>query len=423
MSYLPKKAVLAGVKTRCKKSKDTEITVYEAYFGYDPFTRKPKRIQNTDAKKLKEQIERFYIEHQTGGDAAARLSPVEALDAREAIDTLATAKLGISLTECVRRFLAGHSAAEKGKDVISLGDAYGKFMAAQFGKSQPYLKALRMHVGKFVELFGSAKPITDVTAVIVKADLTERLLDEKDQRTWKTYNNHLGDIKTFMGWCAKPEQAFIAASPLVGMEKLKPDWKDPEFMRPAAVAKLFAYLYRRREDPVVRTDLAYAVLSFFCGMRTSEIERVADGEGSIRIDLNDRFIRVVKPKGVTNGIRPRCFRIPDTAYAWMSAFDFIQAAQTPNLRFRKKMMRYAKDAGVKVPTNAGRHTFITMHTAAFHDPNLLSSIVGNSETVRSNSYDGVTSEKEGKEYFTLTPERCVEMQNLIQNSEKPKRES
>ena len=132
---------------------------------------------------------------------------------------------------------------------------------------------------------------------------------------------------------------------------------------------------------------------------------MADGEDSIRIDLQDRFIRVVKPKGVTNGIRPRCFRIPDTAYAWMSAFDFIQAAQTPNLRFRKKMMRYAKDAGVKVPTNAGRHTFITMDVAAYGKPEETQAKVGTSATMRAENYCGLASKAEGLAYFKILPKK------------------
>lgn len=36
-------------------------------------------------------------------------------------------------------------------------------------------------------------------------------------------------------------------------------------------------------------------------------------------------------------------------------------------------------------------------------PNLLSSIVGNTEGVRVHSYDGVEVEKNGKAYFAITP--------------------
>lgn len=413
MSYLPKKVVLAGIKSRTRTRNGNPTTIYEAYFGYDPFTKKPKRLQGTDLKRLKEDIERFYIEHKTGGDAAARLSPVEALDAREAIDTLSAHQMSISLTECVRRFLAGQTAADKSTAVITVGAAYEKFLAAQFGKSKDYLRSLRSHVGKWIELFGSGKPITDVTPQQVKDDLTERLVDEDDQKTWKTYNNHLGDIKTFMSWCAKMEQHFIDRSPLEGMAKLKPDWKDPEYMKAADVAQLFAVMRRHADERP--QDLAYAVLSFFCGMRQSEIARTPLGKDAINISIEDRFIRVGKPKGITNGVKPRCFTIPDQALAWMRGFDFMAAIVQTNPNFRRRLVIYAEEAKIKLPGNCGRHTFITMHSAAYHDPKLLSSIVGNSEDVRANAYDGIVSEKEGREYFAILPEPVqIQVQNSAQ---------
>jgi hypothetical protein len=66
-------------------------------------------------------------------------------------------------------------------------------------------------------------------------------------------------------------------------------------------------------------------------------------------------------------------------------------------------VKYAKEAGVSLPENAGRHTFITMYAAAYHDQAKLTSIVGNTEGVRANSYDGVEVETNGVAYFAIMP--------------------
>ena len=138
-------------------------------------------------------------------------------------------------------------------------------------------------------------------------------------------------------------------------------------------------------------------------MRQIEIERVREGDSSVRISLEDCFIRVIKCKGSLRGVRPRAFRIPEQAEAWMRSFDFLAAVKTPNVRFRAHMNEYAKTAGVTLPKNAGRHTFITMYEAVHHDANALSAIVGNTEGVRSRSYNGVELEREGKAYFAIMP--------------------
>ena len=75
-----------------------------------------------------------------------------------------------------------------------------------------------------------------------------------------------------------------------------------------------------------------------------------------------------------------------------------------NNYFRRHLVKYAAKAEIKLPGNAGRHTFITMFAAAYHDQPLLTSIVGNTEGVRANSYDGMEIEANGKAYFSITPE-------------------
>ena len=375
MSYLPKKSVIDGIRARKRVRNGSETTIYDAYLGYDPFSGKQKRMQNADLDKLKAEIDKFYVAHKVGGDAAVRLKAHEALDAREALDLLAQRGKGVSLTEVVRRWLGGAGAAPVSDKTI--GDAYDGFMASLVGKSPDYLKTLRSHIGSFISEFGRDTPLSSVTAQAVVRNLKERILDKDNEKTWKTYNNHLGDLKTFFGWCAKSEQGFLGSSPIADVKKLVLRYHDPEYVKADEIGRLFgALVCHADENPA---DLADAILSFFCGMRQCEIERVREGPGAVEINLDEGFVIVKKGKGYTRGIRKRSFTLSEQAKAWMRSFDFMAAVAVSNKQFRRHLVERAKEAKVKLPKNAGRHTFITMYAAAYHDQAKLTSIVGNTE--------------------------------------------
>ena len=87
----------------------------------------------------------------------------------------------------------------------------------------------------------------------------------------------------------------------------------------------------------------------------------------------------------------------------MTAFDFMDGAATRNTKFRQHLVEAAEAAKVKLPKNAGRHTFITMFEAVHHDANALTAIVGNTDDVRSKSYNGVELRPEGEAYFAILP--------------------
>ena len=88
MSYRQKKDVLATVKYREHTVKGKKYAGYVAYFGTDPFTKKPVRVMRDSMEELEKEVKSFYLRHQTGGDAAARLTALQAIDAKNAFDAL-----------------------------------------------------------------------------------------------------------------------------------------------------------------------------------------------------------------------------------------------------------------------------------------------------------------------------------------------
>lgn len=400
--YRSKKEVLSSVKEHTIVKNGKNYTTFDAFLGSDPITKKKIRIARTSFAELKKYIDDFYKKLSTGGDAAVHLDYSQSLDARNAYDLIAQHKLGLSLVDCVQMILSGKIADAKTiNSDISVGEAWERFQISIEPRSDAYKRCIKSRVGAWVTSFGASRMLAEITAAEVKQDLMTRVYDPNDMKKWKTYNNILGDIKTFIHWCCSVEQGLLGTDPLLGMKKLEIGYRQPEYMKAEAVEKLFRVLEsHKQERPEVLAD---AILSFFCGMRQIEIERVREGEEAIKISLEDNFIRVIKCKGSLRGIRPRAFKIPDQAAAWMRSFDFMNAVMKPNPSFREHLKAYAAEAKIKLPKNAGRHTFITMYEAAYHDEKALSGIAGNTEGVRSRSYNGVEIEREGKAYFKIMP--------------------
>jgi site-specific recombinase XerD len=399
MAYLRKTDVLAAIKTRTQCIHGVNYTIYEAYLGISPLTKKPIRKAANSIEKLRKAINDFYQRLSSGGDASTLLNPYQSIDARNALDMLAKAKSSMTLTECVRRVLESEDALKP--CTTTLGEAFRRYYTQQEkdGKSAGHLKSLRHRTGAWVERFGGERMVSEVTAKEIAEYLEKTFLKTGAEKEKTTYNGRLDYIKTFVKWCAAPEQGYIKENPAAAMKPKMQGHRDPEYMRPAAVEKLFRALEKRGG-----ADLACAILSFFCGMRQEEIMRAPEGDSAIVIDLEEKYIRVVKCKGSTRGIRPRAFTIPEQALAWMRSMpDFAAAVRTPNWNFRDHLVEAGNEAGVRVPENAGRHTFCTMFDAAHHDDNALSAIAGNTPSIRDKHYNGVAKPQDGRDYFAIMP--------------------
>ena len=398
MSYLQKRDVLASIKTRSLVHNGENYIISEAYLGTEPYSKKPVRLASKSETKLKKKIEEFYRKLNAGGDYAVLLTAYQSADARNALDLLKKNGLEISLTECVRRIV------EKGsgeKCSTKLSEAYSKYIAAQEGKSEHHVRAVKSRVGTFVTSFGGDRLLSELTAKEVGENLERRFYDKKTEEQKTTYNNHLGYIKSFVSWCVNPEQGYITTNPLEYMKQKVKVWRDVEYLAAEDCDALFHFMEGENE---YATDLADCILSFMCGMRQSEIERVRLGKSAVVINLDEKFIRVIACKGATKGIQPRVFTIPDNAYRWMKSFDFMDAVMQPNTKFREHLREIADKAGIThLPKNCGRHTFCTMFDAAFHDQVQLTAIAGNSEDIRARHYNGLATEKEGRRFFAILP--------------------
>ena len=395
MSYLQKKEVEATIKRREHTVKGKVYVSYEAYFGTDPFSKKPVRKSRGTEEELKKDIKDFFLRHQSGGDAAVRLTAVQALDAKNAFDELSAAGESITLTEAVRAYLGGSLRVSGNASTITIGKAWQEFYD---GKPEGDDKRKhRYSSGKFVNNYGPDRPLALVTAKEI-ADYLEKNYGALKP---KTYNSHLLSIKTFLNWCTKGQQKYISFSPAKEVEFKPEPWEEPEYMKPADVEQLFRLLESVKDRHP--EYLAQAIVGFFCGTRAVEIRRMAMIEGAAKIHLDDETIRIAMGKGFQRGKMPRSFQIEPTAMAWIKSFDFLGALKKVNKNTIVEIYKLARKHKIPVFQNCVRHTFITYHVAAFGDPAKTQAMVGTSARYRAMNYCGLASRADGEAYFKIWP--------------------
>jgi integrase len=203
-----------------------------------------------------------------------------------------------------------------------------------------------------------------------------------------------------MEWCARSVRRYVSVNPLSDMDRRAVPYSEPKFMRAPDVEKLMRAL---EAHPDAALLVCYAAMTFFCGIRGAEIHRLADCPDDIMLD--DETIRISMPKGWTKGIKPRMVRLTDNALAWLMAYDARSNMNRNTPLILEKITAVARQIGVEYPRNVARHTFVTMHCAAFEDAAKTESMVGTSAQMRAKNYQGLVSHKEAVAYFEIMPEK------------------
>ena len=420
MSYLPKAIVEKSIKKRVRRDKQGRERVgYEAYFGTDPFTKFAVRMTRASEEELKKDITDFYRRHQSGGDAAVRLTPIEAIDAKNALDLLHEAGVKISLADAVRGYLNGDAQKKVVDSGVTVGEAYSAYITKKYGgfpkrrndgtrdpnDYYPDRDKAIATVGKWVLSAGHDTILANVTA----KDVVDYLMANYGTHKPKTYNSHFFYLGTFFNWCTKDEQKYLSVNPIKNVRPKPEPWEEPACMKVEDVARLFKVLEAEKDEHP--EYLAQAIVGFFCGTRACEIQRMAMVDDAAKIHLDDETVRIVKGKGYQCGKRPRAFHIEATAMAWIKSFDFLDALKKVNKKTVADIYKLARKHNIPVFQNCVRHTFITYHVAAFGDPAKTQAIVGTSAKYRAENYCALASKGAGEAYFKILPSANDNPQN------------
>lgn len=402
MSIRDYKTAIASIKARPRVVNGKEYPLFEVYLGTSPLTKKPVKLTASSIPRLKEDIAAYYSEHKESGDLITLLSPMQAMDAKYAIALLAERNCKLTLAECVRIALE-QKEAQKCKSTV-LNKAYEGYLNYKRKQSEAELHKTYNTVGRFVNVIGRSRQ----TASITLADVQSYLASNFDNRAPRTYNANLCYLRTFFRWCMKPSQRYMSEDPSASLEPKVLEWKKPSYMKPWDVEKLFRIL----ETPEMKKEhpeyLALAVTQFFVGVRREEALRISRDSDAATILLEDETIRIEKGKGHTRGRSPRTAHIEPNAVAWMLSFDYESALNRINEETTRKLYRLAIANDIKLFSNCMRHTFITMHVAKYHTPEVTQSMVGTSGKMRAVHYDGLAPQKEGEMFFDIYPTKTAE---------------
>lgn len=407
MAYLPKSMVEKHIKTRVRKDRNgNPHTDFEAYVGVDPFSGKPIRITRANEKELAKALADFYSRHRIGGDAAVRLSAIQAIDAKNAYDALASAGMSsTSLYDAITAYIGGKSAAGVVSS-ITTQEAFDEYLKRKFnydgvkkknGTDHNEAQNVIYTVGKWVKMVGTHK-----LSSITTKNISDYLVSNFGKLKAISYNHHLLYLKTFFNWCCKDEVAYLSKSPIKTLQYKAEVWEEPEYMKPNDVLALFRLLEQHKADHP--EYLAYAIVNFFCGCRAIEVKRMASDPEAAKINLEEEYARIVKAKGHQRGKVPRAFQLHPTAIAWMNSFDFNKALSKVDVKKTQiEIYELAKNHNIPVFKNCGRHTFVTYHVAAYGNPAITQAMVGTGGKMMANNYRGLATKKDGEAFFNILP--------------------
>jgi integrase len=159
--------------------------------------------------------------------------------------------------------------------------------------------------------------------------------------------------------------------------------------------------------------IPFLTLSFFCGIRTATLEKL--DWSAVRYDEK----RVIVPP--YRGKKQERYRVTlsENALAWLKPHvkpsgSFLVAATATN-RFskvrgrpsdvatRSRILKAAAKAGITLPDNAGRNTFISMHVAHYESMDKTALEANNSVDVIKKDYLDIVRREDAAKFWAIYP--------------------
>jgi integrase len=391
MPIISKNNAIKSIRKIQKKSGNGEYyTMFEVYLGTDARGKKLRYVRSSK-EDLIEYIEDFYDEYYSEGNLMnSKYNRHLYFLATEAQKLLEHHLVKKNLLEVVQDYIHANSCINP----ISVMEAYEKYYDSINPLQTIHKKSIKHRVAPFIRWLDDNILAHEVTA----QHLVDYLNTRKDWQE-KTRNNVIGYVKTFMQWCAHPLRKYVEKNPFDIIEKTKLPYQEPKFISVQQAKSLFNHLLTENKDiPLI----VYATLSFFCGIRIAEIERLEKKD----INLDEGIIRIKQPKGWTQGRPPRLVQLPPNAIKILQdRLEFFDSLKYGCIKdsqnIRERLTRIAKKLKIKLHNNIGRHSFITYHIACYQKPEKTEMMCGTSSQMRVYHYQGLASHREGLEYFKI----------------------
>jgi integrase len=324
------------------------------------------------------------------GDQAVSLTPVEIAEVVRLKSELEGC--GASLAEAVRFFLATSGKVQLQGSVL-MPELVTKFRESRIaeGCGKAYTNQLNVSLGSLGRMY-ALLPASQLTR-----DAVERWLGGN---AWapKTQNNYLGDARALCGWAV--DQGWMLVNPCVKIAKVREIREEIETLSLAQCKRL---LDAAVQDPAV---CGYVVLSLFCGIRRAEIQRMSWDA----IDIEHKTVIVAEKHA--KATRSRSRRVVDlhaNAVAWLRACygSALPSGKICKGRFGDAWLAFRKPviSTAEWPHNAMRHTFASMHYAAYENEAKLQVQMGHeSAAMLHRNYRALKTPVEAAAFWKMMPE-------------------
>ena len=394
--------------------------------GYDKDNKRVKPRFNCikEAQNFMELWNNYLARNDTFG--AAMLTETSMLDYRTALDKLKQLP-SVTLQQCVD-FYIKHNVSTKGVG-MTVKQAFYEYFEIQKTKglsarsSDSNNKNSKNYVVPIREKFGE-ELLVNLTSESVEKWLRTR--SKKGKWSPRTWNNHRNCGATFWNTLAKKNFCSPALNPWLEIEKKVVKQKSSQSAKVVEYDQSKLFFKFLEEDctnyPSKIPELAFSVLTWFCGIRVEEATRVnwssidknAESIGkNEQKDFSGWTVTVFADDEKSNvtKINP----IPDNAKKWLEFCEtkwpedkLTWIAHRSWEERKKKLWNKFKtkyDGARPLPQNAGRHTWASHHYALYGDKALTSFRLGHTEDSSTlfAYYRAVVKSAAAKKYFQILP--------------------
>ena len=267
-----------------------------------------------------------------------------------------------TLTELVVDRLRSARGRARAVPPLTVGELFDRRLAAFSPAQERSTGSVRAAGAFFRRAFGADAPVE----LLSREEILRALDRHRHPRTW---NSGFAILRAACNWAVG--ERLIDRSPMAGMRPKRIAWKEPGFLPPDRVERIFRAA--EAHPGAAESGIgAFLSLSFFAGVRTAEILRARWED----FDPDGAVFRVPRPKGFARGRKPRIVELEPNAAAWLRRWRDWTAAHAGAAAGRIvrdehdvrnwKALRLAPD-GLSWSDNAGRHTYATMHVGAFRN--------------------------------------------------------
>ena len=229
----------------------------------------------------------------------------------------------------------------------------------------------------------------------------------------RTYNGHVGNFVAALRWA---KRAGLVRTGLDETVRRRAEvYREPRFFPPDKVERVFRIAERHPGRITTAAGMRLS-LGFFAGVRTVEIERARWED----LDLDAGVLRIPRPKGYTNGMRPRLVELEPNAVAWMRKWkewtrrrrngaEPVGAIVPQPARFAEWKRRFLEAEGLSwgrdESQNVMRHTYATMHVGAFRNAGATALNMGHvrGTWMLERHYRGLVTKEVADAYWKIGP--------------------